>query len=258
MINILSLYNNFILKKTFKNVHSLKLKKFKNIHTGKRCFIVGNGPSLLCSDLDKLKNEITFGSNYIFKIFEKTSWRPTYYSCTDGNVLKKITNESAFWNIEAKSFFFQFATSYLFKDKNLDNSYYFWLEEKEQEKKMPKFSKHIEKEVYNSWTVTYILMQLAVYMGIKEIYLLGIDNNYSVEINNKGEMKNNENVQDSFIKGKSYKDLGGAMPNVERMNMGYISAKKFADKHGIKIYNATRGGKLEVYERVDFDDMFKL
>ncbi len=34
------------------------------------------------------------------------------------------------------------------------------------------------------------------------------------------------------------------------------SNKKYADKNGVKIFNATRGGMLEVFERVDLDDMF--
>jgi len=38
--------------------------------------------------------------------------------------------------------------------------------------------------------------------------------------------------------------------------MAFEKAKEYADGHGIKIYNATRGGKLEVFERVNFDDLF--
>ena len=38
---------------------------------------------------------------------------------------------------------------------------------------------------------------------------------------------------------------------------GYQKAKQYADAHGIKIYNATRGGKLEVFPRVDFDSLFE-
>ena len=36
----------------------------------------------------------------------------------------------------------------------------------------------------------------------------------------------------------------------------YKIAKKYAETHGIKIYNATRGGEMEVFERVDFDSLF--
>ena len=37
----------------------------------------------------------------------------------------------------------------------------------------------------------------------------------------------------------------------------YIDAKKYCDTtHKTTIYNATRGGKLEVFQRVDFEDLF--
>lgn len=38
--------------------------------------------------------------------------------------------------------------------------------------------------------------------------------------------------------------------------MTFEKAREYADGHGIKIYNATRGGKLEVFERVNFDKLF--
>ena len=41
-----------------------------------------------------------------------------------------------------------------------------------------------------------------------------------------------------------------------QVSLAYKAARKYADAHGIKIYNATRGGKLEVFERVDFDSLF--
>jgi hypothetical protein len=45
-------------------------------------------------------------------------------------------------------------------------------------------------------------------------------------------------------------------PSLDNQFLAYSAAKKFADENGIKIYNATRGGKLEVFERVDFDSLF--
>lgn len=44
--------------------------------------------------------------------------------------------------------------------------------------------------------------------------------------------------------------------NVEYNVRAYKSARLYAENHGIKIYNATRGGELEVFERVNFDDIF--
>ena len=40
------------------------------------------------------------------------------------------------------------------------------------------------------------------------------------------------------------------------MNKSYAEARKYSDRTGIKIYNATRGGQLEAFERKDFDEIF--
>ena len=43
---------------------------------------------------------------------------------------------------------------------------------------------------------------------------------------------------------------------MEKILQGYCVVKKYAQEHGIKIQNATRGGKLEIFERVNLDDLF--
>ena len=45
--------------------------------------------------------------------------------------------------------------------------------------------------------------------------------------------------------------------SIASMLKGYQMCKNYADTHGIKIYNATRGGMLEIFERVDFDSLFE-
>ena len=57
--------------------YSDQIRKYKDIGKGKRCFVIGNGPSLKVSDLERIKNEDCFAANRIFKIFPNTTWRPT-------------------------------------------------------------------------------------------------------------------------------------------------------------------------------------
>ena len=45
----------------------------------------------------------------------------------------------------------------------------------------------------------------------------------------------------------------GIFAGIDAIMDGYKAAKQYADLHGIRICNATRGGKLEIFERVDFD-----
>ena len=40
------------------------------------------------------------------------------------------------------------------------------------------------------------------------------------------------------------------------MLVSYMTAKVYADTHDIRILNASRGGSLEVFDRIDFDKIF--
>ena len=97
-------------------------------------------------------------------------------------------------------------------------------------------------------------LQFAVYMGFSEIYLLGVDHQYSIEMNPDGTMKKTEGVQDHFAND----DICTNVPQTYKSTLSYYAARKYADLHGVKIYNATRGGKLNAFERVDFDKLFDL
>ena len=166
-----------------------------------------------------------------------------------------MINDPQFWEFNVRTRFFQYDARFVFENKKPMDSVYFYVREDRDFNKYPKFATNIVKEIYNAWTITYIMMQIAVCMGIKVIYLLGIDNSYSIEVDNKGKIRNNS-VSDSFVAGGNVQEMSGHLPNVQRMNMGYVSAYKFAKKHNIKIYNATRGGQLETFQRVSFDDLF--
>ena len=51
--------------------HRKRIKEYAQKHAGKRCFIIGNGPSLVPEDLDKFKGEYTFAANCSYRIFDK-------------------------------------------------------------------------------------------------------------------------------------------------------------------------------------------
>ena len=111
-----------------------------------------------------------------------------------------------------------------------------------------RFSPDISKCVYNGRTVTYVCLQLAMYLGFEEIYLLGVDFNYS------SNLKGQENHFKGYDKDGKNVRLNPVRP--EMSLAAYKKAKEYAESQNVRIYNATRGGKLEVFERVNFDDLF--
>ncbi len=247
--------------------YTRKIKEYKDKHKGKRCFIIGNGPSLKLEDLEDLKGEITFACNSIYALFEHTSWRPDYYCVWDEYACKEMLSkredmERLLSNCHA---FFTSIMSEGFQYRNyqnMDNLYFVKPEtEKDLKTGLPLFSHDCSMQVYISGTVAYMMLQLAAYMGFNAIYLLGIDCSYSIERNMDGSITRNDIsnyndlIQIESGKEKAALEAAGLFPEVDMMINGYKSAKQYADLHGIKIYNATRGGKLEVFERVNFDSL---
>lgn len=243
------------------------LKKLRGSAKRKRCFIVGNGPSLNYHDLDQITNEDTFGCNGIYKVFESTKWRPKYYCGIDPTFCRvELQNASraAFFSKNCE-FFFTSITNNGFQYRDLFENYRFvktinWYK---NGLRVPFFANDIEKGVCVSGTVSYLMMQLAFYFGYKEIYLLGMDFSFSVERHNDGRITINDTknhfgvIDSSDIQEENRKVTGFSyVADVDVQTREYIKAREYAKENELKIYNATRGGKLEVFERVDFDGLF--
>lgn len=239
--------DDFILQKS--SYCSIEVLNFKNIHKGKRCFIVATGPSLTVTDLDTLNQnkEICISMNRIFNIFDRTDWRPDYYMIGDKEMIEDMSDQIA--NLQLGCKFVSTVPKSYWNNPNSGDSIPFKVLLRGFTNKMPAFSSCIEKGIYHGTTVTYLCMQLAAYMGFDEIYLLGVDFNYSSDIYNpKNHFEGCDTLQSKIR-------LNPVYP--KRALLAYSSAKNYCDEHGIKIYNATRGGKLEVFERVEFDKLFK-
>ena len=244
---------------TFKTNHfnffpeSYKLKKLHNIHAGEKCFVIGNGPSLKAEDLEVIKNKglVTFAFNRIYHIFDQTSWKPTYYISQDEKMLAGCVKEV---NELITSIKFIPIQMKWYHDISINGANYFNIIH-DEENGFPRFSSDISRYIVNSGTVVYSAIQLAVYMGIKEIYLIGVDHQFQTSINEKGEVVVDPTIKDYFCDkyNGDKKDL--IIPNPSKSTLTYISAKKYSEKYGFNIYNATRGGKLEVFPRVDFDEV---
>lgn len=244
----------FSLKQYYQN-YSLcnELKQFKGIHKGKRCFVIGTGPSLTIEDLENLKGEITFGSNRIFEIFPKTTWRPTYYVNQDFKLIDKFQEDIK--TVDCCRIFLPIDTKPNFGDN--DRISYFVLRHKDFYPGDADFSTRIHRYMGQGFTVTYGAIQLAYYMGFSEVYLLGIDHNYSVSLNEKGVPVMKDDVKDYF-EGSKASNKGLNLPRIVESTMAYMTARKFADAHeGFTVYNATRGGKLEAFERVNLDEVLR-
>ena len=231
--------------------YAKRLAQLKNIHSDETCFIVGNGPSLTADDLSMMKEKgiPSFAFNKIFLIFDKTDWRPTYYVSQDEKTLMNCTKEVNAMQVDIK--FIPLIHKY-YHYVDIENAYYFQI--KNTDLIHYDFSDDISEFIGNSSTVAFSAAQIAAYMGFKRIYLLGIDHQFSRFKNEAGELIIDKSVKDYFADNyhdSTEKDLN--TPNPDVSTRAFLAMKAYCDKHGIEVYNATRGGKLEVFPRADFD-----
>ena len=72
-----------------------RLRRLKNVHKGKRCFVIGNGPSLCNADLLRLNKcgEYTLACNSLIKLFNEIPFYPTYYFAQDNKIILDNINE---------------------------------------------------------------------------------------------------------------------------------------------------------------------
>lgn len=233
-----------------------KLLAYKGKYTKKRCFVIGNGPSLRIEDLERIREngDICFASNKIYKVFDRTDWRPDYYACTDAVVFKQNYRSILELGDYPKFFTTDLRLQNLIRrePKNIILNYAMKPIQK------TKFNP-LATYIYSGGTVTYVLITLAWMMGFREIYLIGCDHNYDSFSSAKTTVMSatNETNGDYFM--KNYMRPGEVMNvgNLGRAELGYIIAKKYIESHGGKLYNATRGGKLEVLPRADLDKLLE-
>lgn len=239
-----------------------RLKSLQGKFKGKRCFLIGTGPSLTVKDLNTLKehNEITFASNKIFKIFAQTTWRPLLYCISDIDVFAHYYEQICSLDIPFQFLVNMKNTKY---ERDLDkmklegnNKYIFNIFKEEifddvNGKNIPKFSTEPDRYVVDGGiTVTYSMLQWAYFLGFKDVFLLGVDFDY-------GDLSGNDaNKMDHFC--KDYMEQGEVVnyPKISESLAAYKVANDFANAHDFHIFNATRGGKLEVFKRVNFDTLF--
>ena len=107
--------------------------------------------------------------------------------------------------------------------------------------------------VYNSTTCLYSAAQFAVWMGFSEIILLGVDHRFRVSRTNNGEIYVDPTVRDYFTEKYNPDADKLDVPNLEKSTTAFEAMKKACDARGIRVLNATRGGALEVFPRVEFD-----
>jgi hypothetical protein len=223
------------------------LIKFHDQYKGNRCFIIGNGPSLRQVDLSYLKNEFTFGLNRIYLLFPELGFSTKFLVSVNDMVLEQCAAD--IFRLEMTKFVTWRARRWLARDPRtifIDSDY----------TGPENFAIDAAGRIYEGFTVTYVALQLAYHMGFDEAILVGVDHNFTTKgpantaIISSGD---DPNHFDPNYFGKGFK---WQLPDLEGSERSYRLAKDAYEKAGRRILDATFGGKLTVFPKVDYRDLF--
>lgn len=236
-------------------VSFIYFKAIRGRHHGRRGFVIGNGPSLRIEDLTRLAKtvDITIASNKVYLAFDQTPWRPDYYSIVDILLWKKVRQDL---HEHVPLVFTPLGFTLVDCRCEARRWNYLGLAGETGDDRVD-FSDDVGRGIFGGCSVTYDNLQLAVHLGLNPIYLIGCDHFYHGE---QAVQRDRPIPSPAAINHflPNYREPGEVVnpAPLDLMERAYRHARRFADRNGISIFNATRGGQLEVFERTDFDSLF--
>ena len=224
-----------------------QLEKYRDVHAGKRCFIIGNGPSLRQTDLSKLKNEQTFGLNRIFLAFPELGFTTSYLVSVNDLVAKQSADEMK--QLKLPKFLTWRVRRWFRDDPNvifLDTDY----------TGEENFNGDASGRLFEGFTVTYVAMQLAFYMGFQQAILIGVDHNFVQQGPANQTTVSEGNDPNHFIPNYFAKGFKWQFADLEGNERAYRMAREAYTQAGRSIVDATVGGKLTIFPKVDYNTLF--
>ena len=229
------------------------LGRYRNRHLGERCFLMANGPSLGTMDLRPISKQITFGLNRIYMIFDKLGFTPTYYGASNELILEQF--QSDIRGLQTQKFL-GWHRRHLFQyhdDRPPPNTCYL----RDKLALSDEFSPDVTHGITSGGTVTYHLLQLAYFMGFREVVLIGLDHSFKETGRpNRVEVRTGHDENhfhpDYWPKGSKWQ-----LPDLHRTELAYANARQAFEADGHRIVDATVGGKCEVFPKVDFQDILE-
>jgi hypothetical protein len=228
-----------------------RLTELKDVHKGRRAFIIGNGPSLKQTDLTRLKNEITFGMNRIYLLFPEMGFQTTYFASTNDLVIEQFQADILALNMPR--FLAWRSHRHFPSDLQLSQVPTFLYTSYTG----PRFSKDVRGRVWEGATVTNVALQIAFHMGFEQVILIGVDHNFT----SRGEANKTVTSQgddpNHFMPNYFGKGVKWQLPDLDTSEVGYAMARDAYQRAGRQVLDATVGGKLTVFPKVDYNSLFQ-
>lgn len=223
-----------------------KLLRLKDVHKGKIGYLIGNGPSVRTEDLEALEGAITFCCNRFYLSYGMTKFRQTYTISADQTMIddfgEEIVSNSAGTVVLVSN------------ERTTLRGDYIVLRWDDRSREPFRFSERPYHHVWLGGSTLFSAAQLGYYMGIRHFFLYGVDHNFKhlIDDDEKDPFRRATGDENHFI--PNYRSGKGWSPQQsDHVELSFQTCDLFLRSRGGWMKNATRGGKLEVLERISFD-----
>jgi len=223
-----------------------KLQLLKNSHAGERCFIIGNGPSLKNTDLQKLRKEFTIGMNRFYMAFPDLGFSTSCLLTVNDLVIEQSAEDLR--KLTIPTFVSWRGRKWIAPSPNLHYLYTSY--------DLPRFSGNAAGRLWEGSTVTFIAMQLAYYMGFEHVILIGVDHYYATTGTPNTTVTSTGDDPNHFHPGYFGKGFRWQLADLKGNEIGYAMAREAYSRSGREILDATVGGKLTIFPKVDYESLF--
>jgi hypothetical protein len=238
-----------------------------NRHLGKRCFILGNGPSVKSLDLLRLKGEVVISVSNGYLHSDFVEFKPLYH-CVPQITYGQMTTEDVIkWFSEMHEklgnavLFMNETEAGLVREQGLfpgRKLHFLAMRESFDEMTMRQIV-DVTAPVPRAQSVPVMAIMIAMYMGFTEVVLLGMDHDhfkdgkytYAFDLGVQKD-KDQSVAADGQVKTSWYDDF----QSLARLWRQYRVLGEIAKANGVKIVNATPGGELDEFERVPYQTLF--
>lgn len=224
--------------------HAGRLSRFRNLHNGEDCFIIGNGPSLNNLDLSLLENHHCFGLNKIYLIFNRVNLNLSYHVSVNPLVIEQSRAE--FERLECPSFLSYRAAKHIIRPRK--NIYFIFTGAGAF-----LFREDAARIMYEGHTVTYVALQLAYFMGFERVFIIGVDHDFTTS-GSPNETQLCTGSDPNHFDPAYFKDQHWQLPDLEAAELSYRAANFFFHRNGRQVFDATANGKLQIFPKLSYKE----